>query len=156
MIKETLTKEKIKIDLKRRLLLELVDGLVSILAYWGIYMLCAVVFLMFVHDPGVRSMVRIVLSALFGALFVNHILLTIVQMIKTKKGAFQIAEDWVVDKLPKRRGNRYRSFRPYTLIFARCGKYGILPRVNYKWSTLFPLEYYGVYRSSDIDDDFMS
>ncbi len=64
-----------------------------------------------------------------------------------------LSEDWVVEKLPAKLYSRYH-YRPYILVFAKNGSYGIYKELNYKWSKVYALSDEGVYNYTKIDDEF--
>ena len=86
-------------------------------------------------------------------LFYEIVIKTYKNKKEIKKGDIQITEDWVVEKLPAKLYSRY-DYRPYTLVFAKNGSYGIYKELNYKWSKVYALSDEGVYNYARIDDEF--
>ena len=77
---------------------------------------------------------------------------TIMALLNINK--FEVQNDRVIKKLPKRLGSKFRHYTPYTLIFAHSGKYCIPNQKNYKYSISFTMWDEDVYDDTDLNDEF--
>ena len=158
MQKEVLTKEIIKNELTKHftkvlrnfLLLLPVYILGCMLMVFALGMLVNV----FASDKMIANVIEVIISIILGIVYILEVFNSLKNFLKIKKGEFELVNDWVVDKLPKRRGGKYQHYRPNTLIFARNKKYGIPEGLNYEWSQLYSMSDDGVYRCAEINDDF--
>lgn len=157
--KEKLTDEYIKNDLKYHFLHQLSEVIISaIFGVFGFYLFK----LIFLFVFGVEKDITVVILAIYVLFFSSLIIYNIVNIIKSlylsSKNKYEITIDWVVGKLPKQwfpsgTLNAF-FFRPYTLVFAKSGKYRIPGYINYKWSDWFSMQDINVYERTSLNDEF--
>lgn len=157
--KEKLTDKHIKKDLKYHFLHQLSEFIFSaILVVFGFYLFK----LIFLFIFGSKEIITIIILVLYVLFFSSLIIYNIVNIIKllylSSKNKYEITTDWVVDKLPKQwfpNGTLNAFFyRPYTLVFAKSGKYRIPSFINYKWSDWFSMQDINVYEGTSLNDEF--
>ncbi|MBR5222651.1 MAG: hypothetical protein IKV81_00595 [Clostridia bacterium] len=156
MEKEILTTEIIQKELQKYYAKNLWMFLVA-LPFYAFMVVCLAFFtILFINvilpNKEALKIIGIVMCTILGLLYLYEFCNAVKDAIRIRKGNFQVTNDWVVDKLPQIRTRR--RYRPYTLVFARSGKYGIPDTLNYKWSNLYNMYEDAVYRMSDLDDDF--
>lgn len=158
MQKEVLTKEIIKNELTKHFS----KNLWRFLLFLPVYILACMLLVFalgmlvneFASDKVIVTVSKVIMSIILAVPYVWEFLSSLISFLKIKKGEFELVNDWVVDKLPKIHGGRYRQYRPNTLIFARNKEYGIPEGVNYEWSQLYSMSDDSVYRYAEINDDF--
>lgn len=155
MQKEILTREKILIDLKKDIHLNLVS-MIFIYPLLSAFTVALFGFISFSFTGSQRVAIAVafVLTAIILALYIYEWIFIFIAKKQMKNLSFKISQDWVVDKLPKIYQTRVSVGRPYTLVFAKSGKYAIHGGLNYHWSEMFSMDEKCVYESTDIDDDF--
>lgn len=157
MQKEILTMDNIREDIKESISYDFWVPLVVFLVYT---LACAVIpyviiFLLSFVIPNIKGLkiIGIIFFVIFELIFFYEMAKIFKRKKEIKGGYIQITEDWVVEKLPANKYSKYH-YRPYTLVFAKSGNYGIYKELNYKWSQLYALSDEGVYNYAKIDDEF--
>lgn len=155
MEKEILSMAIIKKELKK-FHLQNVAMCLLFLPFYALICVMAVFLLvlflsLFIENKLILNIISVAILTLLGALYLFVVFHSIVLTVKVLIGNFQILQDRVVDKLPKRRG-RY-SHRPHTLRFGKIGDYPIKD-MEYKWSQLYYMSDDAVFRQTDICDEF--
>ena len=151
MEKEVLTKGRIKADLQQ---VAFRNTLSCLLLFLFIGVLC-----LFTKNFLEKNYVFLsCISIFFGVALSIVLILNVVIIISILKVSannnFILKSDFVIEKLYKKFGHKYATNRPYTLIFANFGRYGIQDGTYYKWSKLYSMKEREVYDSTAIKDDF--
>ena len=156
MQKEILTMDNIQEDVKDSISFSFWIPLAVFLLYTIVCAGMAFCIILLVNLVLPNMMALKIIGIIFFAILELFLFYEIVKTYKNKKeikkGDIQITEDWVVEKLPVKPG-KY-NWRPYTLVFAKSGNYGIHNELNYKWSKVYLLSDEGVYNYTKIDDEF--
>ena len=155
MIKETLTMENIKSDLRKRILYDLsfelnwaILALATYLILFGFICLCT-------SSNSFKLVFTIIFFGIFLLFVIGILTATVIGFTAIKKGNITIVSDWVTGT----KDYRYRqnpAVRPYVfaLIFARSGIYKIPIGENYSWSTQHNCQDPVIYELAGINDDF--
>lgn len=159
--KETLTKEDIKKDILPLLLREIAGIVIAYILLLIIGLLTDWLFVT-LHIP---FRITFILFVILTVITIPILLYIFIQIYKTCKFKFVIDQDFLVDKKDRVEIDimdileiigilgEYR--RPYMLQFARCGKFAIWLRWNYKWSSLYTMNDEELFHSSQLKDDFL-
>lgn len=153
--KELLTKANIIIDLKNRFFRKTTGFLLTLILI-PIGNLILVNLLILILDP--NEQFNLVFSCIYYTIFSLIALYDLFEIIygfiSIHRKNFDIRSDWVVNKKTKRYNTRLNTPKPYTLVFAHNGKYGIPYGENYRWSNLHSATDKIIYDSTCLNDEF--
>lgn len=157
--KELLTADNIKKDLKFHFLRQLFELIFSaIFVVFGFYLFKLIFLFIFGSDEIITIIILFLYVLFFSSLIIYAIVNIIKSLYLSSKNKYEIITDWVVNKLPKQwfpNGTLNAFFyRPYTLVFAKNGKYRIPSYINYKWSDWFSMQDINVYEGTSLNDEF--
>lgn len=157
--KASLGMKEIKKDLQRYFLKQLSElACTLLLVIFGFYLFKMIFSLIFNTNEKIVSILLILYGLFFSLLFIYNFLNIITSLYLISINKFKISVDWVTDKLSKRwlpiGVMNVFFFRPYTLCFAKNGKYSIPSCVNYEWSDLVSMQDDKVYERTSLNDEF--
>ena len=159
--KEILSQANIKNDLKEHFLREIPGIILSpFLIVFGFYLFKFIFCTLLKFNEKSLIIFSTIYFLFCSIIFFYNIYTVISSLFLISKNKYEITVDWTTDKLPYRHSIYIGSidsgylFRPYTLVFAKSGKYRISPNENYKWSDLFAMRDKNVYESTSLGDEF--
>ncbi len=160
MVKEKLTIDNMKQDLKESIKTKYIFAVLFFLLFCGLCWLCTAI----LKVGGLFVFYGIVfgLSTVAAAVTSVSMILDIIKYTKMLKAELVIVKDKLVgcevkDHYRKAR-KRWRHYKTYHLYFSGYGEYEIggvqVNGTHYKWSKLYCLSHESVYNRSDCGDEF--
>ena len=154
-MKETLTIDKIKVDLKKRYSRKITDFiLTAALIPVGNIILVNLIILLFTPSVHFKVYFSCIYYIFFSVVMFYDLLNIIIGLISIHCSNINITSDWVINKETKHYSTRLNTPKPYTLVFAHGGKYGIPYGKNYRWSNLYSSTDKIIYESTSLNDEF--
>ena len=151
MIKETLTKDTIKAELRKKYLHDAIKYGVGLL-------LCIAFFVIYLFKPQLYSLK--ITFWLVSPLIVYCIAVSLMYLYKTFKAHYltrhdkiDVITDVLVDKSKKAQLSRHRSYHTYIFFFEKTGKYKIKADI-FSVSNPYNMDNDQLYDLSQIDDEF--
>lgn len=151
MEKEILTKGRIKADLQRFVARKIMYC-IFLFVFFAVF--CLFIKIFFEEGSKVLLFFPFVFCVACVLSLIRNITNIIWGIYQGKNNKFVIKNDFVTNKLYKKIGGRHIVGRPYTLIFAHNGRYGIHSGIHYKWSKLYSMKGSEVYESTTLNDEF--
>ncbi len=153
MVKEKLTIEKIKIDLRRTLKKSYCS--ITVLSILFVILLLLVIWLINIDwITGILPIIEGAVILLFVSIVLGMKIIKIVGLYAALKNKDCIVKDKLVEYSEITIPAMYRGpVTYYYLNFAQYGKYQI-PDKNYTWSSVYPLSNAGVYNLCEYGDEF--